>query len=95
MKRVADLLEQRPKTNEDCFILARKLFEKFFHDNIVQVNTTYPKDLKMKDGTPFWKLPKKRPDELKFDKNNETHASFVKEVAKLFYSVYKQCLEST
>lgn len=50
---------------------------------------TYPKDFKTKDGEPFWKLPKKRPNPLlAIDPQNLLHASFITALsvlrAKLF-----------
>jgi hypothetical protein len=55
------LIERRPKTFEDCLVFALMKFYKYFRNDPLQLLHTYPADLLMKNGTPFWKLPKRRP----------------------------------
>jgi capsule biosynthesis phosphatase len=48
-------------------------FEKYFPNKAKNLLYSYPLDHLMKDGTQFWKLPKRPPQVLNFDSNNEIH----------------------
>ena len=66
-----------PQNFGDCVAWARNKFEKFFVNDIKQLLHTYPLDHKLENGNLFWTLPKRPPVTVKFDPNNDVHASFV------------------
>lgn len=71
------LKNERALTFEDCVSWARMLFEKQYYNAIEQLLFNFPKDATTSGGQPFWSGPKRAPDSLKFDINNETHYSFL------------------
>ncbi|EKD20022.1 poly(A)+ RNA transport protein [Drepanopeziza brunnea f. sp. 'multigermtubi' MB_m1] len=77
------LVEDKPLSVEDCIKWARLLFEKQYNNAIQQLLYNFPKDSVSSSGAPFWSGPKRAPDALKFDPNNEFHFTFVKAGANL------------
>jgi ubiquitin-activating enzyme E1 len=77
------LVTDKPLSFEDCIIWARLQFEKQYNNAIQQLLYNFPKDSVSSSGTPFWSGPKRAPDPLKFDPNNETHIGFVIAAANL------------
>ncbi|KAN0022843.1 hypothetical protein ACTFIU_005584 [Dictyostelium citrinum] len=73
---------------KDCVLMARIKFEKLFNHNIRQLLKSYPLDLKTKEGVPFWTLPKRPPTPLVFDKDDELHLSFIRNLSLLYSQVY-------
>ncbi|KAJ4413484.1 E1 ubiquitin-activating protein [Gnomoniopsis sp. IMI 355080] len=71
------LKNERALTFEDCVSWARMLFEKQYYNAIEQLLFNFPKDATTSGGQPFWSGPKRAPDSLKFDINNETHYQFL------------------
>lgn len=71
------LKNERALTFEDCVSWGRMLFEKQYYNAIEQLLFNFPKDATTSGGQPFWSGPKRAPDSLKFDINNETHYSFL------------------
>lgn len=71
------LKNERPLSFEDCVSWARTLFEKQYNNAIQQLLYNFPKDSVSSSGQPFWSGPKRAPDALKFDINNETHYQFI------------------
>lgn len=71
------LKNERALSFEDCVSWARMLFEKQYHNAIEQLLFNFPKDATTSGGQPFWSGPKRAPDSLKFDINNETHYQFL------------------
>lgn len=50
---------------------------------------TYPLNTRLKDGTEFWKLPKRAPIEISMlDPNNQTHRDFIASVATICAKVF-------
>jgi len=84
LKSIRDnLTTDRPRTFEDCIAWARLLFEKLYANDIQQLLYNFPKDAVTSTGTPFWSAPKRAPDALKFDVNNDTHYGFILSAANL------------
>lgn len=78
------LIEDAPKTFDDCIVWGRLKFEEFFANNIKQLLFNFPKDMVQKDtGSPFWSGPKRAPDPLQFDIANQDHLNFVFSAANL------------
>lgn len=71
------LKDERALTFEDCVSWARMLFEKQYNNAIQQLLFNFPKDSTTSSGQPFWSGPKRAPDPVKFDINNETHYQFL------------------
>lgn len=55
-----------------------------FHDSIAQLLHTFPLDHKTSEGTLFWSGPKRPPQPLMFDANDEVHVEFVVACANLY-----------
>ena len=71
------LVDEKPLTVEDCIKWARLKFEKEYNNAIQQLLYNFPKESVSSSGTPFWSGPKRAPDPLKFDLNNEFHRMFI------------------
>ncbi|KAI5362641.1 putative ubiquitin/SUMO-activating enzyme E1, THIF-type NAD/FAD binding, ubiquitin-activating enzyme [Septoria linicola] len=71
------LVTSKPQSFDDCIEWARMQFEKHYNNAIQQLLYNFPKDSKTSSGQPFWSGPKRAPDALTFDANNETHYNFV------------------
>lgn len=88
VKRSLKFLKTRPSSAQDCVAIARKWFQKFFHNNLRQLLSVYPLDFKGKDGKLFWTLPKRPPTPLVFDVNDSNHMGMIKAAVKLLMSVW-------
>lgn len=53
------ILENRPKSFDNCVVYARTKFEKYFSNKILQLLYNFPLDMTTKEGTPFWSGPKR------------------------------------
>ena len=77
------LVTDKPSNARDCLEWARKQFESEYNNAIQQLLYNFPKDSTTSSGAPFWSGPKRAPDPLRFDPNNETHMSFIVAAAHL------------
>lgn len=68
---------------EDCIAWARRKFEDYFHDRIVQLTFTFPKDSRTSTGAPFWSPPKRFPTAIAFSKVDEGATSLIRALANL------------
>ncbi|ORY04205.1 ubiquitin-activating emzyme E1 [Basidiobolus meristosporus CBS 931.73] len=68
---------------EDCVNWARQQFEEYYHNTILQLLYNFPRDSVTSSGTPFWSGPKRAPDAIQFDPNNNLHLDFVLTAANL------------
>lgn len=80
---------KRPKVFQDCVEWARSKFNKYYTKDVKQLMFVYPEDKKTKDGKPFWSLPKRPPQFLKFDHTNLAHARFIAAAACLRATIFK------
>jgi ubiquitin-activating enzyme E1 len=71
------LVTEKPLTFEDCITWARQEFQKQYYNAISQLLYNFPKDAKTSSGQDFWSGPKRAPDPIEFDPNNETHFAFI------------------
>jgi len=84
LRETIKMLERRPKDFSQCIEYAIRKFYKYFRNDIKQLIYTYPLDMKVKSGEPFWKLPKRPPQPIEmFDSTNLLHASFITALAVL------------
>eukprot|EP00003_Mantamonas_plastica_P023490 TRINITY_DN4238_c0_g1_i1.p1 TRINITY_DN4238_c0_g1~~TRINITY_DN4238_c0_g1_i1.p1 ORF type:complete len:1011 (-),score=457.88 TRINITY_DN4238_c0_g1_i1:44-3076(-) len=83
------LVERKLTSYEECVQFARIKFEKYFKNKIIQLLHNYPLDMVTKDGSPFWKLPKRPPQPMEFDADNQMHMDFITSLAKIMARIYK------
>lgn len=82
------LVEDKPKTFQDCVKWARLHFQELYHNSIEQLLYNFPKDQVTSSGMPFWSGPKRCPHSLKFTTENSTHLEYVYAVANLKAEMY-------
>lgn len=83
LQSIADSLNDRPYSFEDCIKWARLEFEKKFNHDINQLLYNFPKDAVTSTGAPFWSGAKRAPEPLIFDITNPDHFHFVVGAANL------------
>ncbi|QRG40836.1 ubiquitin-activating enzyme E1 1 [Candidozyma auris] len=88
LTNIANLLNNRPYTFEDCIKWARLQFEVKFNHEIKQLLFNFPEDAKTSNGAPFWSGPKRAPKPLEFDINNPDHFNFIVGGANLLAFIY-------
>lgn len=88
LKNIAQLLNNRPYTFEDCIKWARLRFEDKFNHEIKQLLYNFPEDAKTSNGAPFWSGPKRAPKPLEFDIDNPDHLNFIVGGANLLAFIY-------
>ena len=88
VKEALALIEDRPTDFKACIRWARFRFNHYFVNDIKQLLHAYPLDHKTKDGKPFWSLPKRAPEPLKYDPKNELHSKFIAAAACLRATVF-------
>lgn len=71
------LIDERPKTSEDCVKWAREVFQSNYVDAIAQLLHNFPAEQYTSAGVKFWSGTKRCPHALKFDLNNQFHFDFV------------------
>lgn len=88
LTNIAESLNHRPYSFEDCIKWARLEFEKKFNHETQQLLYNFPEDAKTSNGEPFWSGPKRAPKPLNFDYNNTDHFNFIVGGANLLAFVY-------
>jgi len=88
LKEGLKLLRKRPLNFNQCIEYARLKFEKLFNHDIKQLLHVYPLDVKTKEGTLFWSLPKRPPSPIDFDKEDLLQCSFITSLACLFAQMF-------
>lgn len=68
---------------EDCIAWARRKFEDYFYNRIVQLTFTFPRDSQTSTGAPFWSPPKRFPSAISFTPEDEGAMSLVRALANL------------
>lgn len=82
------LVDERPKSLEDCIIWARLHWEEQYNNQIKQLLFNFPPDQTTSSGAPFWSGPKKCPHPLKFSVENDLHVDYVMASANLKAFMY-------
>ncbi|XP_002733723.2 ubiquitin-like modifier-activating enzyme 6 [Saccoglossus kowalevskii] len=82
------MLKQQPHKWEDCIVLARTKFEKYFNHKAKNLVYAFPLDTRLKDGSMFWQSPKRPPVPIDFDITNQMHTNFILSLAKLLAYVW-------
>ncbi|GMT25395.1 hypothetical protein PFISCL1PPCAC_16692 [Pristionchus fissidentatus] len=71
------LIDERPKTAEDCIRWARLLFQENHYDSIAQMLHAFPPDQVTDMGVKFWSGLKRCPHVLNFDPAQEMHFDLI------------------
>ncbi|ODV94113.1 hypothetical protein PACTADRAFT_86334 [Pachysolen tannophilus NRRL Y-2460] len=88
LETIFKYLKNRPYTFEECIRWARLEFQEKFNYEIKQLLYNFPKDATTSTGAPFWSGPKRAPEPLEFDINNDDHFHFVVGGANLLAYIY-------
>lgn len=83
------LIDERPQSFEDCVKWARLHFEENYCNQIKQLLFNFPRDQQTSGGQPFWSGPKRCPDPITFDINDELHLEYIVSGANLKAEIYK------
>ncbi|XP_007953546.1 ubiquitin-like modifier-activating enzyme 7 [Orycteropus afer afer] len=87
--QVLDVLRVHPQTWQDCVVWARGQWQLCFHDSIMQLLKCFPPEKVLEDGTPFWSGPKRCPQPLEFDANQDMHLFYVLAAANLYAQMHQ------
>jgi ubiquitin-activating enzyme E1 len=82
------LIEERPRSFDDCVVWARKQWEENFYNQIEQLLFNFPPGQLTSSGTEFWSPPKRCPSSLPFDLGNPLCSDFVYAAANLRAEMY-------
>ncbi|KAJ9096313.1 hypothetical protein QFC20_006451 [Naganishia adeliensis] len=77
------LVQDRPRSFEECIEWARLKFEEDYVNEIKQLLYNLPKDQLTSTGQPFWSGPKRAPEPLEFDINDPIHYEYLVSAANL------------
>lgn len=86
--KVAKILRSWCYDWNDCVKLSRNKFEKYYSNKAKNLMYCYPLDCLLSDGTPFWKLPKRPPNAIKFNPDNELHVKFIESTSRLYADLF-------
>eukprot|EP01132_Coremiostelium_polycephalum_P002838 gene2838-3528_t len=82
------LSTDKPLDFNDCLNWARIKFEEYFKHSIERLLESFPTDMILSTGLPFWSGPKRAPTPIIFDSNNQLHMDFIIATAKLHAFIY-------
>uniref|UniRef100_A0A670Z6W2 Uncharacterized protein n=1 Tax=Pseudonaja textilis TaxID=8673 RepID=A0A670Z6W2_PSETE len=82
-------LKEQPHCWRDCVAWARKLWERLFCHDILQLLYNYPPEHESSPGLPFWSGSMRCPHQLQFDYNNTTHKNFIVSASRLFAKTHR------
>eukprot|EP00298_Acanthocystis_sp_HF-20_P030660 c9920_g1_i1.p1 GENE.c9920_g1_i1~~c9920_g1_i1.p1 ORF type:complete len:1052 (+),score=401.65 c9920_g1_i1:32-3157(+) len=78
LKRILKHLNRFPKDFGECVAIARNKFQKYFHNDILQLLFKFPSNHIRDDQTRFWAPPKREPSIVLFDEKDSLHFDFIK-----------------
>ncbi|ORE00080.1 UBA1Y [Hepatospora eriocheir] len=81
-------IELKLTKEKDLLVIALSLFNDYFTLAIEKLLKTFPPNHKTKEGLLFWSPPKKCPQVIQFDKNDNLHVHFVESTMKLYSEMY-------
>ena len=88
LRNLVKLLTKRPQNFEECLAFARVKFQSYYTNLILHLLNAFPLDTTLKDGSLFWKSPKRPPTVAEFDINDKQHFNFVLATAQLYGNVF-------
>ncbi|RUS22414.1 ubiquitin-activating emzyme E1 [Endogone sp. FLAS-F59071] len=77
------LVTEKPLSFDECAHWARLRFEELYNNNIQQLLFNFPKDSVTSSGTLFWSGPKRAPEPIQFNLDDEIHMQFIITAANL------------
>lgn len=77
------LVDNRPRTFDECISWAAEQFNFFFNREIRQLLYNFPSDATTSSGSPFWEPPKRCPKELNLDISDPNILEFIISAANL------------
>lgn len=86
---VSRYLHNAPQTWDQCILLAKVKFVKYFNYKAQHLLRAFPLDTKLTDGGMFWQSPKRPPVPVTFDSTNPLHLLFIRSTARLYADVYQ------
>lgn len=84
----SSLVDNRPKSFDECVAWARFKFDELFCNQIKQLLHNFPLDQVTTSGTPFWSGPKRPPTPIEFDVKDPVHLDFIVSVANSRAATY-------
>jgi ubiquitin-activating enzyme E1 len=91
LAKVAEVLapeEPAVRDFDSAIAWARRRFQDYFRDRVLQLTHTFPEDALTSTGAPFWSAPKRFPRAVSFDPADPAHASLVHALALLKAGVH-------
>jgi ubiquitin-activating enzyme E1 len=85
---ILKVLNNIPKSFEDCISWAYKCWHKDYRNDIEQLLHQFPSDAKTKEGGDFWSGTKKCPISLKFNINDDIHIDYIVASANMWGYVF-------
>lgn len=82
------LVDQRPRSFEDCVAWARCYWQEQYNDQIRQLLFNFPPEQLTSSGQPFWSGPKRCPESLVFSTEVSLHLDYILAAANLKAEVY-------
>lgn len=82
------LIDDRPKSFEDCVVWARNHWQEQYNNQIRQLLFNFPPDQVTSSGQLFWSGPKRCPVPLQFNSKEPLHIDYILAAANLKASVY-------
>lgn len=88
LRNLVKILNKRPQSFDDCIAYARLKFQSYYTNIILHLLHAFPLDTTLKDGSLFWKSPKRPPTAAEFDINDQQHLNFILATAQLYGNVF-------
>ena len=82
------MIDDKPKDFADCVKWARLFWEDQYTNQIKQLLFNFPPTQVTSSGQPFWSGPKRCPEPLVFDVNDDLHLDYIYAAANLHAEVF-------
>lgn len=82
------LIDERPRSFIDCVRWARLHFEENYSNQILQLLYNFPPDQQTSTGQLFWSGPKRCPQAIKFNVDEQLHFDYIISAANLKAEIY-------
>ncbi|KAK6089881.1 hypothetical protein P3W45_001084 [Vairimorpha bombi] len=88
-EEICEIIRRAPRSMDECIRLGLRMFIKYFHTSIQELIKTFPPDCLTKEGQPFWMPPKRSPEPVNLDIENDLHVTFIRSVANIYKDIFK------
>lgn len=82
------VLENIPKTFEDCVKISLSLFHEYYEKQINELLEKHPAESLTNTGSKFWSGAKKCPHPISFDNSNKNHLDFIESFSKIWANIF-------